>query len=51
MAATMSIKLKGKPTAFTRFILKWWVLGLLIVPFIRFMPVEWLVSLETEVVS
>ncbi|UXT27221.1 hypothetical protein [Agrobacterium tumefaciens] len=47
----MAVKLKGRPTKFLRFVLDWWVLGLMLVPFFRMMPVSWLVHIETEVVN
>lgn len=34
----------SKPTKFTNFLIKYWPLGLLLTPFIRFMPTKWLVT-------
>ncbi len=51
MGKQLAVKLKGRPTAFLSFILEWWVLGLMLLPFFRFMPLAWLVHVDTEVVN
>lgn len=34
----------SKPTKFTNFLIRYWIVGSLLTPFIRFMPRKWLVT-------
>lgn len=46
----MEVKLHAKPGPLTRFMMKYWVLGVIMVPFCRFVPRRWLIETDTEVV-
>ena len=46
--ANVTMKLAARPTSLTKFLYRYWVIGVLTYPVWRFFPARWLVEVDAE---